>query len=265
MEQAERHMRKAADELDKQEKEPATQEQDRALDQLERAQRELEEALRQLRDEEKEEILRSLEARIAEMVADQKQVNSETTPLHALKVENFTRVEQLKCAELGERQAKLAEAANTCVRLLEEDGTTVVFPRVMAQLAEEMQDLAVRLAGQDVGRLTIMVQEDVLTALTELLESLKRLREEQQNQQRGGGGGAPGGSGAPLVPTSAELKMLKRSQLRVNRVTRAGAEAPADGEAPTAVEQLLKDAAADQAELVELARELQQRSERARP
>jgi hypothetical protein len=52
------------------------------------------------------------------------------------------------------------------------------------------------------------------------------LQKAQEKKQGGGGGGGGGGGNPneneePLLPNSAELKMLKSMQLRVNRLTEA--------------------------------------------
>jgi hypothetical protein len=258
VERAEQHMRDAAERLEDKKPEDAVREQDQAIDELERAQRELEEKLKQLRLEEKEEILASLESRLAKMLAEQTRINQATTPLKELGAENFTRGERLVCAELAEQQAQLAEAAGTGVRLLEEDGTTVVFPSVMRQLADDMNRIAARLEQAQVDALTVAMQDGVREALAELLESLKKLREEAQKQKQNQGGGGGGSGDAPLVPTSAELKLLRSSQLRVNRQTAAAQEVADTAQA----EDVLQRTARQQSELVELALEIQQRAEK---
>jgi len=261
VERAEQHMDDAAERFNKKENDQAILEQDKALDELERAKRELEETLKQLRREEQEEVLASLEARLRDMLQQQTAINQETQPLSALGEANFGRAEALKCAELADRQAEVREAADSSNRLLEEDGTTIVFPNMMQQLAVDMQTIASRLAASQVGPLTTAMQEDVLATLTELLESLARLREKMQEQQRGGGGGGAPSAGAPLVPTSAELKLLKTSQARINRQTDIAQGA---GEVDKAGEigEILSRAARQQAELRDMAREIQQRAEK---
>jgi hypothetical protein len=151
------------------------------------------------------------------------------------------------------------------VRLLEEDGTTIVFPRVLRQLSSEMKEIARRLGEQSVGPITTMTQEDVRSTLAELLESLKKLREKmQQQKQQQGGAPAGGGSGAPvLVPTSEELKLLRTSQARINQQTDVANEARETGEEDAGeITALLDRAAGKQAELIEMAREMQQRAEK---
>ncbi len=265
VDRAQQHMDDAGRKLDEQDPADAVLEQDKALDELERAQRELEETLRQMRQEEKEETLRNIESRLQEMLAGQSAVNAETQPLSELGADNFSRIETLKCAELAARQDEVAKAAEHCVRLLEEDGTAIVFPQVMRQVAEDMRAIARRLGNQNVGRLTTSMQADVRATLDELLAALEKLREEmeQQKQQAGGAGAGGGAAGAPaLVPTSAELKLLRTSQARINRQTATAADAREAGEAAPDVNAVLQRAADKQAELVEMARAMQQRAEK---
>jgi hypothetical protein len=74
------------------------------------------------------------------------------------------------------------------------------------------------LAGQNTGVYTQQVQKEIEKTLEELIEALQRAQ-----QQGGGGGGGGGGQqqNPPLVPNSAELKLLKAAQLRVNRRTQS--------------------------------------------
>lgn len=258
VERARQHMDDAADKLDEQDTEQAILEQDKALDELERAQRELEETLKQLRREEQEEALAGLEARIRDMLEKQTAINTETEPLAALGAANFTRSETLKCAELADRQREVSEAAGASVRLLEEDGTTVVFPNMMRQLQADTRTIAERLAAAEVGPLTGTLQADAHAALTELLDAIKKLREKMQQDKQSGpaGGGAGAAASAPLVPTSAELKLLKNSQVRINRQTEAADDAGSDAAA------ILQRCAAQQKELLEMARGMQDRAEK---
>jgi hypothetical protein len=148
--------------------------------------------------------------------------------------------------------------------MLEEDGTTIVFPTLMRQLADDMRSIAARLAELNAGPLTTGAQRDTLATLEELLASLKKLRE-QRAQQAGGpmGGGGGGAMDAPLVPTSAELKMLKSSQLRINADTETAHKAIEENEpGGDDAHGLLQRAARRQTELTTMTREMQQRAER---
>ena len=266
VQRAGQHMDDASQELEQSETEEAIDKQDQALEELEQARRELEEVLRQLREEEQEEVLKNIETRLNEMVAAQTEINHQTEPLHAKGQANLARADLLEAAEIGGRQAELAEQAHGCVRLLEDDGTTIVFPRVLRQVAEDMESVAGRLGNADIGTLTVETQKSILHTLQELVEAAKQARETAKQRQGGAppqGGMGADGSAPPLVPTSAELKMLKRSQLGINGQTQAAETALQEGGAVADdAQSTLQQAARRQAELTEMAREMQERTER---
>ncbi len=219
VEQARGHMDDAAKDLDQSASREATQDQDRALAELEDAAAELEEALRQLRQEEQEEILRDLESRFREMLKAQRAINTATVALHAVGKDTFKRADELRAAELSATQGGLADDAATCLHILEEEGTTVVFPSVIEQLSEDMETVADRLARLNVGILTQAIEEGIVTTLEDILEAIERKRKEMEQQSQMGQPSS--GDDQPLLPTSAELKLLRASQVRVNKRTEA--------------------------------------------
>jgi hypothetical protein len=64
---------------------------------------------------------------------------------------------------------------------------------------------------------TAALQREIETTLEELIEALQQAQ--QQKEASGGGGGGSGGGQEPLLPNSAELKLLRSAQLRINRRT----------------------------------------------
>ncbi len=264
MDQAEKHMRDAGEDLDKSQTEDAIEDQDKALNDLEEARRELEDVLRQMRKEEQEVLLKNIESRLQEMLAQQKSINDETAPLAATGSDNLTRAETLACVQLADRQGEVADGADTCVRLLEEDGTSIVFTTVIGRLADDMRDVAGRLTKADVGKLTVAMQAEILSSLEELAAAVKQVREDHEKQQGMPMAARPGMTAdAPLVPTSAELRMLKASQKRINEQTLSVAESETIDQAEEQANRtILEHAAERQAELVKMARELQERAEK---
>jgi hypothetical protein len=204
----------ATEDLDEEDTQEAAQDQDAAVEQLEDALAELEEALRQLREEEQEELLRDLEGRFREMLAKQLDINGGTLELHEIGVEQFTRADYLRAAELSSDQGALAGEASKALHILEEEGTTVVFPAILDQLAGDMGVVAERLAEPDVGVMTQTLEEEIAQTLEDLVEAIERKLDEMQQQQgQQPPQGAP--SEQPLLPTSAELKLLRSVQVRV--------------------------------------------------
>jgi hypothetical protein len=260
-------MKEAEKNLDEDEVENATRDQDEAIDALERARQELEEVLKQLRQEEQEEILRGLEERFREMLAKQEPINQQTADLDRAKRlaesgepdARFGRAEELSLDELASKQRDLAKMAGQCLHILEEDGTTVVFPAILEQLTQDMQHVSDRLAAIRLGPLTLGMQDDIITTLREMLEAVQEMQEKLE-QQGGGGGGGGGGEDQALLPGSAELKMLKAGQVRVHRRTkllddsRKAGEESADSAGLT-TENLAKR----QKEVAEIAKEIRDR------
>jgi len=217
--QAARQMKKAAENLDKQNPDNAARNQQQAIDQLEQAQRELQDWLDQLRQEQQEETLRGLESRFRAMLAQQQIINTDTQTLDQKGRQNWTRADQLSLAGLAQNENNLAEQADQALRILVEDGTTIVFPQIVEQLAEDMRQAAEQLQDQQSGSDTQQLQTAIATTLKELIEAVEKMC---QNLQTGGGrGGSSGMSGgnAPLLPNSAELKLLRSCQQRIKRQT----------------------------------------------
>lgn len=224
VQKAQEEMNKAAQSLKQSKGDEAGESQDQAIDQLEQAKKELEEALAQLRQEEREEALRDLEVRFRKMLAGQRGVNDGTVQLDQFGADNFGRAEHLQLAELSTRQRNLATDAEVCRHILEEDGSTIVFPRVLEQLGEDMTTVALRLAAFKVASLTQTIEGEIIDTLEQLLEALQQMQ--QENEQQGGQPQQEGESKeSPLLPPSAELKLLRAAQMRVNTRTVAVATA----------------------------------------
>lgn len=260
VERAEREMRGAQEDLEQGEPEDATEKQDRAIEQLEEAQQALEDELNQLRKEDREETLRDLESRFRAMAAKQRTINDETASLDEIGVDAFRRPEALKVAELAADQTDLAEKAATCLHILEEEGTTIVFPRIVEQLGQDMTDVARRLEAKQVGLLTQTMQQEVLDTLEQLTEAVQRMQRENEQQQMQQQQQQQDNENTPLLPTSAELKLLRASQLRVNTRTEAIEQTRREqGEPDADIARALDGAARRQLECTEIAEQMRER------
>lgn len=216
VQQAGKHMNDAAQDLEKNEPADAAKDEEKAIDELEKALDELQQALDQLRQEQQEEILRSLETRFRAMLARQLTINTGTETLDDKGKDLWTHADHLALAELAQDEKGLVKEAGEALHVLEEEGTTIVFPQIVEQMQEDMQEVADRLGESDTGADTQRVEADIVTTLEELIEAVKQL---QDNPGGGGGGGGGGGSPPPLLPNSAELKLLRSCQQRVNKQT----------------------------------------------
>ena len=214
MQRAERNLRgKSANRANKDQKE--------AIERLEKAKEELEEVLRQLREEEQLMLLEALERRFDKMLQQQTRIFKETLSLFLRMKDSPVppRAVADKGQELGNGEAELSAEAEKVLEILREEGTTVVIADVIADMKGDLDGLAARLRKLDAGDYTQAVQQDVIETLRELIEVIKEELDRKQGGGEGNGDGSEGEEDEDLLPTSAELKMLKSLQVRVNKRT----------------------------------------------
>ena len=220
---AQQQMQNAANRLQNQDAEGANREQNEAIKNLNEALEEIEDRLSQLKEETQEEKLARLGARFTEMLARQQVVSAQTLELDEKQIATGTlrRSDRLALAKLAAEENALAEMSQEAYDLLVEDGTSVVFPRIVEDLKTDLQQCADGLKKQRTDSLTQLVQSEVETTLEELISALQRAqKEKQENDEGGGSSGGGGGGNQPLLPPSAELKALRSAQMRVNRRTK---------------------------------------------
>ncbi|HMO15347.1 MAG TPA: hypothetical protein PKD64_14265 [Pirellulaceae bacterium] len=218
VENAQKSMDNAAGDLDDDEPQRAERQQRKAEEELEKALQEIEDRLAQLREETREEKLRRLEARFREMLTRQQLASELTSELHDKQtfLGRLRRRDTLALFRLASEEREISELGQQAYDLLLEDGTSIVFPEMVQDVREDLNRVAKLLEADETGALTQMIQQQIEVTLEELLDALKQARQQRENQ--GGGGG--GGGNQPLLRKSAELKMLRAAQLRVNRRTK---------------------------------------------
>jgi hypothetical protein len=246
LEGARQRMKQAQEELKKAEREGAGQEQEAAIRQLQQAKAELERILRQLREEEIEQVLIALEARLVKMLRMQRDVYQGTTRLDKASADGLTHEQEIEAGRLSSREAEIVVEADKALMLLRDDGSAVAMPEALSQAHEDMQQVVARLAQAKVGQVTLAIEEDIVSALNEMLEAVRQAMEDaeqrRQNEQRG----PRGQQGAPkapvLVDALAELRMIRSLQLRVNTRTQRYGEmiTGKHAEAPELLEALIR-------------------------
>ncbi|MFQ5807228.1 MAG: DUF4175 family protein [Phycisphaerae bacterium] len=210
-------MQQAADSLGERQPSAANPSQRSALEQLQQALDELDDALRQVRREESEETLAALEARFRSMLTREQRVHEAVTALSEKSPEQWTRVDQLRLAESAETQRGVSEDCQVTLRILVDEGTTVVVPELVRQMAADMADVSARLDRFDTSPETRRVLADIIALLEELLGVIERKREADARLEEGEQPSAD--RPRPLLPGSAELKLLRTSQIRLNERT----------------------------------------------
>jgi hypothetical protein len=224
VERARERMQKAEKELRDNNRKEAIEEQQKAEDELQQAIAELEKILKQLREEEIERTLVDLETRLKRMLEWERGIREQTQKLAELTGQDRDRQLDIQANKLSTEQLKVAMEGQRAMLLLKDEGSSQAFPEALEQVISDAQMVVKRLNGADVSAGTIAIEDEILGALDEMLQSLqevqKKREEEKQNQQQGGGQSPGGGEQEePLVGKIAELRLIKTLQLRVNRRT----------------------------------------------
>ena len=218
--QAAQSMQEAAENLEEGDLQQAERQQQQAEEQIAQAIEEIEERLNQLREETREEKLARLESRFREMLDRQKIASILTVELedkrHSQK--ELRRRDQLLLIRTSTEEFEISELGRQAYDLLLEDGTSIVFPEIVQVLQEDLQRIGKLLQDDRTDQLPQLLQRDVEATLLELLDALKEIKKKSDGGGSGGGGG--GGGDQPLLRSSAELKMLKARQTRINRITK---------------------------------------------
>ncbi len=216
---ARQRMREAEEKLEEAEREGAVEKQEEAIRELEQAKADLEEILRQLREEEIGRMLALLETRFRKMLQMQREVYDGTVRLDKVPEADRAHSHDIEAGRLSGREADIVLEADKALTLMREDGTAVAFPEAVEQMREDMEQVVQRLAQSRVDRMTQGTEEDIIAALEEMIEALKKAQEELEQKQQQGPPQQGEPQDPPLVDVLAELKMVRALQMRVNRRT----------------------------------------------
>jgi len=231
IEQAQQKMKEAQRELEEAKRDAAVEKQLEAENKLREAIEELEEILRQLREEEIERSLASLETRLRRMLDMQNKVLEETTRLNEIAGDEVSRQVEIRASSLSREERKILAEGERAHLLLREEGSSAAFPEAIVQVNTDVAKVADRLEAADVGRLTIVIQEEIVNSLEEMVQALVQVQKEnkekkQESQPGAQQQGAPGER--PLVDKLAEIRLIRTLQIRINKRTTALAEMLSD-------------------------------------
>lgn len=230
MSKASQQMQNAAQSFKKNSTSSASKEQKQAEDELKKAQEEIEKRLQELGEKLDNETLVRLEDIFNEMLTQQRQTTAHTVQFDAEhkaeKGAELKRADRLTLRRLTQEERALAEMAQQALTLIENDGTSVSFPVVVANMKDNLQQIATRLEEAETGAYTQTLQVEVEKTLEELIEALQVAKK----QGKAGQGGKPGNCKPSLLPNTAELKLLRALQMRVNRRTKAFDDARPNGQ-----------------------------------
>lgn len=226
---AQQKMKEARQELKDAKRDGAIEKQKQAEQELREAVADLEQILKQLREEEIERSLASLESRLRSMLDMQSQIVEQTLRLNEISdgANEANRQVEIRASKLAMEEQKVLRAGERAYNLLREEGSSAAFPEAIEQVNADIADVAGRLSNGDVSQLTLVIEEDIVSALEEMVASLvavqKENRENKKDDQQDGEGGGGGGQQGdrPLVNKLAELRLVKTLQIRINRRTDA--------------------------------------------
>jgi hypothetical protein len=258
------HQRKAAQKLDQNKPSDATNDQRKALDKLQQARQEIEDALEQLRKEQQEELLAALESRFAAMLAKQIETNKRTNQLDSVGKDKWSRADQLELVAVAKDQDWVGDEAESAMKILKEDGTTIVVPQIIEQVRDDAHDAGKRLAAADTGANVRQIQESIVATLQDLLDAVREMQKKHEKGESGGNESGDSDRNPPLLPGSAELKLLKSWQIRVNRLTEEIDKLRGASDAAPDLSKKLNSTAKRQAAVAQMARDLVE-GEQSRP
>jgi len=225
VESAQSKMGKASESLAQSSPGGASESQEQALEDLERAKEEVEKQLEELKQDQKMEALVQLEQMFKEMLERQEEATAKVLVLDEKrnnqdgKLRRADRIE-LRSVELLERG--LTEKSEEVENLLTDDGASVVVRNVVEGMKNDLIALADRVDANETGSFVQRSQKEVEMTLKELIDAVKIAQQMQEQQQQPPQQQSPQQQQPPqqqLLPPSAELKLLRLTQSRINRRT----------------------------------------------
>ncbi len=260
---AQQQMKQAAQQLGQNQSGQASKNQEQAIEELNKAREEIERQLNELRDQAQQEQIAKLEEVFKKMLERQRTVTGGTREIDERRggeEKRLRRADRIELRQWAKEERALEEDAKAAEQLLVDDGTSVVFRDIVGYLQLEIGSVSELMEKQQTGRLVRQSHAEIESTLEELVAALENSgaglgQQQQQGQQQQGGQQQQRQS---LFPPLAEIKLLKFTQERINRQTKA--IEIARGEAAPEVEAILntryQDAAKMQDQLTNMTRQL---------
>jgi hypothetical protein len=236
-----------------------------ALADIDQAIKDLEDARRDFRDRhnhahhQHRDLLREqLLALLQRMLTGETAVREGTVRLHTDAAgEPLTRGQRQQALHLSDAQGKIHIDTKELLKLLEMEGSAVVFAEVAKQVHDDVVIIEDRLNRADVGDLTQRIETDVIDTVSEMIAALRRAQQAANQPPPDG----PGGDGPtiqrPLVDLLTELKTIRFMQVRVNDRTAAYSQKFEGEQADDAdVRRELKGLAGRQQKIIHMTQEL---------
>jgi hypothetical protein len=238
--------KEAEKKLNEKKNEQAGKNQDDAIVKIAAAIKKLEERLKQLREKEMRQKLEDLERRVAKMLQMQIEVYEVTKRIDNTIKKNGGKTEvadRQKSTVEAEKEGNIADEAGKALRLLEGEGTAIVFAGVLGEAKKDMEAVKKQLDQTNVGADTQLVEEQIIAQLKRMLEALKKAKQDLDNPPPPPPPGSPPPSDPKknLIQLVEQLKLLKELQIQVNeRTTAFGKRTPGTQSSDPFIQEQLK-------------------------
>jgi hypothetical protein len=223
------NMQQAAQDLRADDADAAAQAQDAALAELARAREQLAERLAQVREEERIETLSNVATRIEALLTQERVIREALGKLAPTPAHQWTVAQQELLLETSERHLRVIADARALLRLLRDEGTTIVLPDLVALLLRDLEEGSTSLVARDVSQPTLDLFDEIVLQLEQMLAAVQQEQDAAQSDQNGEQTPSRPQSGQsdqqPLMERSAEFRLLRMTQERINARTERLAEA----------------------------------------
>ncbi|MDY3552110.1 hypothetical protein R5W24_001190 [Gemmata sp. JC717] len=224
VEQAVPSQQEAENNIKKNENKDATKNQDDAIKKLEAAIKDLEARLKQLREKELAKLLSNLEQRVSAMIKLQTEVREATKNIHGTvkALGGKAAVAEIQKSQTeAENENKIIVIADATLKLMEGEGSAVVFAGVLKEVRGDMEAIQRRLNETRVGEDTQQIEQDVIDQLKLMQEALKKAKQDLENKPSEPKPNDPNANkpNNKLLELLAELKLIKSLQEQVNKRT----------------------------------------------
>jgi hypothetical protein len=202
----------------------ANADQKKTAEQLRQAQQQLQEEIAELEERSKAEKLARIEQRLEKVLEKQKVITAQTRTTWDDRDAGeapYDREAEQTLLDNARKEGQLADEVERVLKLLKEEGTTIIFPEILEDVHSDLNDVQKRLASKDPGPLTQSTQQEIERTLEELINAVRDELSKGPGRAQGGGGQGQGGNKKPpLIPPIAELRMLRLKQVRILSETR---------------------------------------------
>ena len=119
-------------------------------------------------------MLIGLKARFKKMLNMQVVVYESTLRLDRIPQDRRDRTFHHRAGLLSEKERPIEQQAQQALKLLLEEGTSIAMPEAIREMIEDMQAVRSFLSRGKTGELPQVIEEDVISALEEMIEPVKK-------------------------------------------------------------------------------------------